>query len=876
MGSVRTATTKKTVASAFEELRESRPYLVGQLSKKHAFMDFQASYTEIIDQYFRRSLEESEAGKKLFKRKDAFAFVAVGGYGRKELCVHSDIDIMILFRSKLPDLAKKLAQEIFFPLWDLGLDLGYGIRSIKDCVSLSAQDYEVLTSLMDARFICGDSPLYLSLVETLQKKVIAKKATAFSRWLDDRDKIRMDEFGDASYLLEPHLKEGIGGLRDYHHILWLAKAHFGIRDPRDLEYDGKLSYNEYHELMDNLGFIWLVRNHLHLLSGRVNDQLHFEYQEKIAGQIGFKDAGEMLAVEQFLGKLHACMTDIKSLHHSFIHTHLPKKSPRQKSEKPQTVSDGLHLYFREIYFDSPKAILQNPHLLIEIFEKCSILGCRLALESRRLVREFLYLVDDRFRRSKSTTQAFLNIIENKHTFDTLDQMFEVGILEAFIPEFGEIKNRVQYDNYHIFPVGRHSLETVKHLKSIAAQKDILLLDIFSELENPLTLFLAGLLHDIGKSGKDHARNGITIAGTILKRMGYDDLETEQILFLIRHHLLLAETATRRDLNDEKAVVLCANTIGDRKRLNMLYLLTWADSKATGPKVWNTWTSNLVQELFFKILHIFEGNELATAQASNQIKKTISQVSNLLSGQIEQKDLQRFFDVMTPRYLLNTGPHGIMRHISLVKQLRDRSGHSSHTAFVFDTKEDAFDGHWEVVFSSTDRPGLFSDLTGVLALNNINILSADVYTWQDGIALDIFRVEKPIDPMHPEKTWNRIKKDLENIFKGKLSLTYHLGQKAMPTILSIRKKTSNPPTVVIDNKSSDFFTLIEVFSDDRVGLLYDITRTLFKLRLDIRIAKIATKVDQVADVFYVRDLDGQKIKEKDHLKEIKQALQYQLE
>ena len=209
--------------SAFEELKEAKAHLVNQLSERYGSQGFQESYTEIIDQYFRASLEESEAGHGLFKKKRPFTFVAVGGYGRKELCLHSDIDIIILFSSKLPAEAKDLADEIFFPLWDLGLDLGYGIRTMKDCLSLCRDDFEVLTSMMDSRFICGDSPLYLSLMENLQKKVVVKKSIAFTRWLDDLDKIRMNEFGDASYLLEPHLKEGIGGLRDYHHILWIAR-----------------------------------------------------------------------------------------------------------------------------------------------------------------------------------------------------------------------------------------------------------------------------------------------------------------------------------------------------------------------------------------------------------------------------------------------------------------------------------------------------------------------------------------------------------------------------------------------------------------------------------------------------------------------------
>jgi len=861
--------------SAFEELKEAKAHLVKQLSEDTCLKDFQASYTEIIDQYFRASLEESETGRGLFKKKRPFTFVAVGGYGRKELCLHSDIDIIILFSSKIPAEAKDLAEEIFFPLWNLGLDLGYGVRTMKDCLSLCRDDFEVLTSMMDSRFICGDSPLYLSLMENLQKKVVVKKSMAFTRWLDDQNKIRMDKFGDASYLLEPHLKEGIGGLRDYHHILWIARTCFDLRTPRDLEYYGKLSHNEYRELEEDLMFIWLVRNHLHLISGRKNDQLHFDYQEKIAEQIGFKNKGGLLAVERFLGKLHSCMASIKSLHKSFINTHLPKRGLSKKRDKPEIISNGLTLYQDEIYFDSSTAILSNPFLLLEIFEKCSVLCCRLSLESMRLLREFLYLVDDTFRASEKATQLFLTIINNKYTFEALDQMFETGFLEVFIPEFGEIKDRVQFDAYHMFPVGRHSLETVRQLKELANRKELLLHDLLLDLADPQSIFLAAFLHDIGKKGKDHSRKGKAIATTILKRLGYDKKKTEDILFLIRHHLLLAETATRRDLNDEKIVVTCSRTIRDVERLKMLYLLTWADSKATGPKAWNEWISNLVQELFFKIMHILEGKELATAHASQKGKNTQSQVRGLVAGKISAHDLDKFFEVMTPRYLLNSSPHDIVRHISMVEQLGKTSQQFEPSAFVIDTRQDSGDDYWELVFSAKDRPGLFSDLSGVLAINNINILSADIYTWRDGTALDIFQVSRPLDPIHPEETWQHVERDLKNTFKGKLSLAYRLGQKAEPSILSDRKKPSRPPKVIIDNESSDFFTLIEVFADDRVGLLYDITHTLFELRLDIRIAIIATKVDQIADVFYVRDLEGQKVKDEDQLKEIKEALDYKL-
>jgi [protein-PII] uridylyltransferase len=862
------------MTSPFEELKESKENLLSEFSSGTGLENFQENYTEMMDQYFRRMFQESESAHRLFMEKRPFAFVAVGGYGRRELCLHSDIDIIILFGSKMPSKAKQLSDEIFFPLWDLGLDLGYGIRTIKDCLTLSRNDFEVLTSMMDARFICGDSPLFLSLSESLHKKVISKKTIAFGRWLEDLDKVRMDNFGDASYLLEPHLKEGIGGLRDYHHMLWLAKAFFHSGIPRDLEYMGKLSHNEYRELEDNLAFIRLVRNHLHHLSGRRNDRLNFEYQEKIARILGFQDRKDVMAVENFLGRLHACMSSVKDIHRAFVTTHVPKKFSHKKGFQAPDISKGLHVDQNEMNFDSATAIFSTPFLLMKIFEQSSLLDCPLSMEARRLVREFLYLVDDAFRASHEAVQGFFKIIGGEN-IDSLNQMFKTGFLDAFIPEFGRIRDRVQFDAYHTFPVGRHSLEAVKQLKNLPNEREIILMDVFSDLPDPEPLFLAALFHDIGKASKDHSRKGVNITRNILERFGYEKDRAEEILFLIRHHLLLAETATRRDLNDEKVIVQCARTIRDVERLNMLYLLTWADSRATGPKAWNEWTANLVQELFFKTLHILEKGELATPGASLKVSKTKAQVRREIEDRMSAGDLNELFDVMSPRYLLNTSPGDIVLHLAMVKSFKEQLSIHQASAFSIKAREDESAGCWELTFLAKDRPGLFSDLAGALALNNINILSAQIYTWRDGIAVDIFKVTHPLDAINPDETWERVKRDLGNTFTGKLSLEYRLGQKAAPSILSDVKKPAHPPQIVVNNETSDFFTLIEVFADDRVGLLYLITRCLFDLRLDICISKIATKGDQVADVFYVHDLEGQKIEDKAQISEIERALIHRL-
>ena len=863
------------MTSSLEELKESRDTLLSRFLEGSLRENFLEEHTEIIDQYFRRSLQESDAGHRLFREKTPFAFMAVGGYGRGELCLHSDIDIIILFGSKIPARAKELSDDVFFPLWNVGLDLGYGIRSIKDCLKLSREDFQVLTSLMDARFLCGDSPLFLSLMQDLKQKVIRKRASRFAMWLKDRDKIRLEKFGDASYLLEPHLKEGIGGLRNYHHILWLAKAFLDLTVPRDLEYLGTFSHNEYQHLRKNLDFIWFVRNHLHHLLGRKNDRLSFEYQEEIAGNLGYKNQENILGVEEFMSRLHASMASIKSLHRSFSKNLPLKKIPPPIKKTAMDLPPGIAVHQGEIGFDSAKVILSDPLLLMDIFRHSSTLNAPLSLESTRLIQEFLYLVDDTFRKTDRAFQGLLRIVNNRKGTETLDQMLETGFLEAFIPEFAEITDLVQFDAYHVFPVGRHSIETVKYLNNISSRNEILLLDIFSDLQDPEPLLLAALFHDIGKISHDHAQAGVAIAKRILERFHYDDSKSGDILFLVGNHLLLAETATRRDLNDEKVVVQCARTIGSIERLKMLYLLTWADSKATGPRAWNDWIANLVQELFFKILHILEKNELATPHAMVKVQETSSELRRLLADQMDTHELEISLDILPLRYMLNTGARKIRDHFSMHERLKKHLLTKNPAAFVMEPKRDDSEGCWEITFLAKDRPGLFSDITGVLALNSINILSADIYTWRDGTAVDIFNVSEPLDSIHPEKVWNNAKRDLGRTFTGKLSLEYRLSEMRAPSILSPKKMPTRPPKVTVDNRASDFFTVIEIFADDRVGLLYTITNTLFNLRLDIRIAKVATKADQIADVFYVRDFEGQKVEDTEQIMEIKKALLHRL-
>jgi [protein-PII] uridylyltransferase len=866
-----------------KKLRASRERLIEHFTNGQDTHAFPEEHTALMDQYFRDALQESQAGTTLQQRNNPFALIALGGYGRRELCLYSDIDILLLFKKAIPAQAKELIEEILFPLWDLGLELGHATRSLNECLTLAKKDFEVLTSIMDARFISGDYTLFLDLVEKLHTKVLPKNARPLNVWLVEQNKLRLEEFGDSAYLLEPNLKEGIGGLRDYHHMLWLANAYVGLREPRDLVFLAKLSNKEYQELQRQVLFLLVVRNHLHHISGRKNDRVVFEYQEKIADRLGLHDYRESRAVEQFNSKLHATMAAIKSLTHSFIISHFPAHKIKRKRAQTGDMYPGLTLDKGELTFRSASNILENSFLLMAIFEHSARLGHPLSLEAKRLVREFLYLADVPFRESTQVVNSFVKIMtEPWHTFETLDQMMEVGFLGALIPEFDHVKDRVEFDAYHIYPVGMHTLHTVRYLKGLRDEKDMLLTDLFLELLHPDRLVLAGFFHDIGKIGTDHATHGADITRKIVQRFDMDEEATEDICFLVRNHLLLVETATRRDLNDEKAMVQCARTVGSVERLKMLYLLTWADSRATGPKAWSEWIANLINELFFKVIHILERKELATQDAASRVAQTKSGVRRNIGSIINNDELNHYFEIMPPRYLLNTSAQEIIHHLRLAEQLKKKqktiggATEEQHNAmFMFESRRDKASDCWELTVLTMNRRGLFSNIAGVLTLNNINILSADIYTWRDETAVDVLRVTNPPDDLFLQETWNKIQEDFKAILADSVSLESQLREKTTSAIITEQKKPSRPPQVIVDNDSSDFFTVIEVFADDHIGLLYRMTHTLFNLGLDIHLARISTKGDQIADIFYVRDIDGQKVEDKNKVKEIKRTLLRQL-
>ncbi len=858
-------------ADAATQLRQAREALTHTVAsgKTGLFLD---KHTRILDDFFVHSYENSRVGQELIIGRTPYALIALGGYGRSEQCLHSDVDLLFLFEKKVPKEAEKLVQEMVYPLWDLGLEVGHATRSIKDCMRLASKDFEVLTSLLDARFICGISPLFSTLMNKIRTRIINIKPGAVISWLIETNRARHDRFGDSSYLLEPNLKEGQGGLRDYHTILWIARITAHIHQRRDLEFYGFLSHAEYRRLVKALSYIWDVRNRLHYLVGKKWDQLHLEHQVKLAKAMEVPFENGHQPVEVFLGQLHSHMEYIKQRHEIFLFELEQKRRMKRKGKKlPVSKIEGLKFNRGMLNFRSPEAIVQRPELLLDIFQESAMQKAPLNVEAKRLITDFLYLVDEDFRGKPSIVNTFEKLMtRSQDTFYAFNEMLNTGFLQCFIPEFKYIVDRIQFDQYHLYPVARHLLLSIRILKSFGDKSNeechMLACRLYREIKNKKVLFWATLLHDIGKGQPEsgHSERGADIARRILDEKGIKPSHIETVVFLIKEHLFLIKTATRRDINDEETAIFAARHIRSLERLKMLFLISVADSMATGPKAWNDWTSTLLQSFFLRVYNVLEKGELATSRAVKIAEQKRKAVLELRSGDVPAVDMETLFASMSPRYLLYTPVELVTKHVALYQRLNDQ-------AFVWDIEKGQDSETRTVTICAKNRSGLISKIAGIFTLNNINILHVQVYTWRNNIALDIFEVTPPPDRIFEQERWDRAARQLQEALDDELDLRQALIQKTSGETFIKPMTSERPSEVLVDNDTSSFFTIVEVYAYDFSGLLYRITDALFRCGLDIWVAKIATKVDQVVDVFYVRDVDGEKVDDPKRVECIKTSI-----
>lgn len=846
------------------KLKEKRAKLTSKHST-HPERFFIQENARLIDNYFFESHKTGKIGEKLRGKGQNYAVVALGGYGRSEQCVSSDVDVMILFENKIPQKAEELIREIIYPLWDAGLDVGHATRTVSECMELIEKDLEILTSLLDARFICGDVTIFLKMSELLKKSVQSSQALYIS-WVEDMCRERHANFGDSSDLLEPNLKNGLGGLRDYHAMLWLGKIRSFVNTPDDLERMGFFSESEYEEFKDALEFIWIVRNHLHIVSKRKCDQLYFEFQETIARIMKFKKKRGQKPVERFVGVLHAKMELIKQNHRLFLsEIGRPKQFFINKNMFKRSRTQGLLVSKSMLNFTSEEAVVESPELLIKIFLESSRLKLPLCSAARRTVAEYGYLIED-FRFSFQCRKIFERLMKNvNEDFNVFSDMLNTDFLVQYIPEFDKILNRIQYNQYHIYPVDRHSIQVLHSVRGFASKKGMednpLYGELYQEIQNKNVLHWAALFHDIGKGagGGEHSITGAKIAQRILKKRGLGEKNIKSVYFLVENHLFLINIAKRRDIDDEETAVLCARKVKDVDRLKMLYLLTVADSVSTGPNAWNSWTASLLRDLFFKVLEILEMGDIVSKRKVKSLqKKRAGLLVSDLGNYINRVELEQLIDIMSPRYLVNNSERKIIRHIKLYKTI-------GALGFAMKVRKKKKSSSRTAIICGKSQAGYFSKVAGVYTLNSFNILDAQIYSWGKKTILDIFTIKPFYDDVREEVKLKNVERDFEKVLTGELELKSALLEKIGKTnVVAPAQISEKTDKVLIDNTSSSFFTIIEVYTYDFPGLLFAVTNTLFRNELDIVYAKIGQHVDQVVDTFYVRALKGGKVYSQDVL------------
>ncbi|MEA2115461.1 MAG: [protein-PII] uridylyltransferase [Thermodesulfobacteriota bacterium] len=819
-------------------------------------------HTGLVDTFI---IDHFQASPAVQKARGAIALVALGGYGRRELYPFSDVDLLLLHDRKAKKNMQEVSESILYPLWDAGFDVGHSVRTVKDSIRFAGDDFIFQVSLLDSRMLVGTDSLYLDLLKRYRKKVLDGHRHEFVRTMEKLRGQRRSKYGSHSYLLEPHIKEGKGGMRDIQAMLWTAKAIFGLDGLAAMEESGMLEPDARKDFEASWNMLARIRNRLHYISRRHNDQLIFEYQEEMAAAFGYEDRAGMLAVEHFMRHVYghlqtiAVVTDLFFEHvHEVLGLTEKDRGERELEKGIVARSNTLRLAVTEA------ELSERPHLLMRVFLQAARTGLPIHHRTRQMVTRNLQLVDDDFRNSRRIARVFIELLtQEKNSMANLETMLETGLLPAYIPEFAGVESLAQHDLYHIYTVDRHQLQTVAELDGLRAEET----DLFQSLSSPHLLYLAALLHDIGKGHHtDHSVLGAEMIDDVGRRMGQSDEERNCLAFLVRYHLFLPENALRRDLDDQEFIRQTAELINDMDRLTMLYLLTIADSKATGPSAWSSWKATLLMDLYLKVKGSLEAgctvdtDKLGEEQGVNWLREQVS--DRLRPGE----QVRMAVEELPADYLMSFTPEMVVRHL---RMHRDQSTLLQQKVLLF--PEDRH-GSWSLLMLSRDRQGLLAKLCGVLALHKLSVLAAQIFTWPDGTVVDVLDVVPVANSGFDEQDWQALENDLNLAVNYRLDVGLQLHNKLQPVGHRVKRQVQQlKKKVIVDNETSRRFTVIEAYGGDRPGTLYQLTQTLSDFSLNIHRARIATEVEQLIDIFYVTTADGDKVDDGRLLEKIKQTL-----
>ncbi len=866
---------------ALDPSRVAREYLSAVRSSLRAWHDrgaggsaVVARYTAAVDRLIRFLFDAATAGyRRRYVQLDQRCTVfAQGGYGRAELNPQSDVDLLFLYPHKVTPYVETVTETILYSLWDTRLQVGHAVRSVRECVRLAASDLKIKTALIDARFVCGDESLRDELLRSLDREIKPRGTQKFFREKLLESEARHHAYGDSVYLLEPQVKEGAGGLRDLHTALWVAKIKFKVSSLRELAVKGVMNASELAELEAARGFLFRVRNALHFISGAHQDQLTFELQELVAANLGYRAAAgdPMKAVERFLKDYYLHASTVTRFSQAIIDRSVNPPRPYRLIGRmmARTIRPGILIIGGEINVSNGEIFAEQPTELVRLFADAQGHGVRLAPHLADRIRAEARRIDESLRASPEVAELFLAILRAPaRVYETLHEMHKLGVLAQILPEWAHLRCLVLHDLYHIYTVDEHSLMGVRELERLRsgerADAAPLLTQTMREVDKVELLFLAMLMHDSGKGlGGGHSEKGAAFARAVAARLDLNEDDAHELEFLVANHLVMSHLSQRRDIHDDRLVIDVAKMVGTPEALKRLYLLTYADMRATGPKVWNNWKDMLLGETYLRVQEAFargfEPQDRADRVA--RIGERVLDEVRAERGAAAAAQCEAFLSSMPDSYFLTTPESVIPEHAAMVRRVAEEGLVTSVTHYPACEFS-------EFTVATRDREGLFAILTGVLAASGMNIVGARIATSTEGVVVDAFRVshlERREIALDDER-WQRVRDLLEAVLAGRTVLAEVMARAERPGILDRRYEPRLGTEVVIDNSISETYTVIDIYTQDRVGLLHRIARTFLALALQVHLAKITTNVDQVLDVFYVSEADGRKTERIDEVR-----------
>lgn len=802
------------------------------------------------------------------------ALVAVGGFGRSELAPGSDIDLMILLDRKASKAQQHQLSTFLTFLWDIGLEVGHSVRTIRDCVRVGKADVTVMTNMLESRLIYGDEKLY----QKYQLAISPKKMWSSRKFFEAKLKEQHDRhlrFNDTAYNLEPNIKEGPGGLRDIQIIGWVAKRHFGAQSFAELVGHGFLTETEFELLDAGQQHLWRVRFALHRFAGRREDRLLFDYQKKIAEEFGFKAGEHNLAIEQFMQQYYRTIMELERLSEMLLQIFREEILLTASQRKIKSINERFNLRNNYIEVVHPEVFKQHPEALMELFllislnEQCE----GVTASTIRLVREHLYLVDDDYRSDETVNHLFMQLMSAPNGMThQMRRMNSYGFLAAYIPAFAKITGRMQYDLFHAYTVDQHIIFVIRNLRRFALDKhedEFPFCNlVYNKLEDPRLLYLAALFHDIAKGrGGDHSVLGADEATRFCVQHKLNSKETRIVSHLVRDHLLMSVTAQRKDISDPDVVREFARQVGSMNMLNYLYLLTVADIRSTNPKLWNNWKDSLLKQLYHATKNVIRRGIDNAPDIDEIIKENRDAAFEEMSDlPFSAAQINSVCDRVPGNYFLRHHPLEIKWHVNAILSHPDKPR-------LVSIRQSTQTHNTKVFVYGDEAAHTFSQVTGTLGSLGLSILNAEIFTTQDNKIMDTFIIQDRnnqavTDAEIIRQIERKLLKALESdsIYQGKYNTRKPRQLKAF----------DHPTLVQFEQDYLNNRTMMEISAIDMPGMLSVIANVIAEMDIDITHAKISTLGEKIDDIFYLTTPDGKAITDQAVLDVLEQGLVAALE